>query len=141
MTTFSKAIGKTSATILCVDDDDDDASLLESAVHHCCSEIKFMKCYGGKEALDFLNSPMSSPDVILLDVNMPLLNGFDCLREIQKSPRLRNIPVFMISTSASPKDVSLAMELGARKFLTKPNSYSEICLMVGDIIEESLALK
>jgi PleD family two-component response regulator len=141
MTTFCKAIGKTSATILCVDDDDDDASLMESAVLHCCSEIKFMKCFGGKEALDFLNSPVSSPDAILLDVNMPLVNGFDCLKEIQRNPRLRSIPVFMISTSASPKDVTLAMELGARKFLTKPNTYSEICAMVNFIIEEIFALK
>jgi CheY-like chemotaxis protein len=132
MRTNSHTTKKQITRILCVDDDDDDASLLETVVTTLYSGIEFVKCYGGIEALEVLRT--SIVDIILLDVNMPILNGFDCLKEIRKERRLRNIPIFMLSTSASQRDVALALELGARKFLTKPNSYGDICAMVGEII-------
>jgi CheY-like chemotaxis protein len=141
MTTFSRNAGKTIGSILCVDDDDDDASLLEAAVNHLDHGISFIKCYDGRDALELLANSTSKPDLILLDVNMPLLNGFDCLREIRKTPGVKDIPVFMLSTSASPKDVATALEIGARKFLTKPNTYRQICEIMRDIIRECLAVK
>lgn len=141
MTTFSKTIKKPLGTILCIDDDDDDAALLETAVENQHPGIKFLKCFGGNDALQLLHSSSSTPDLILLDVNMPVMNGFDCLKKIQEDKRLRNIPVFMISTSASPKDVALAIETGARKFLTKPNTYQKICDMVNEIIDDAIVLR
>jgi CheY-like chemotaxis protein len=129
---------KSQGSILCIDDDDDDASLLESAVKAIAEGIEFRKCYGGNEALALLKSMTFQPDVILLDVNMPMLNGFDCLREIKRSPHLREIPIIMLSTSASPKDVSLALELGAWRFFTKPNTYTQIQSMMANIIQECL---
>jgi CheY-like chemotaxis protein len=123
---------------MCVDDDDDDASLLETAVSKYDTNIQFVKCYGGSEALEFLNKSKAIPDLILMDVNMPVLNGFDCLKELQKNPRLKHIPVFMLSTSASPRDVAAALELGAKRFLTKPNTYQQICTMMQEIIDECM---
>lgn len=134
-------INKPLGTILCIDDDDDDASLLETAVENHHSGINFLKCFGGNDALDLLHNSATIPDLILLDVNMPLMNGFDCLKKIQEDPRLRQIPVFMISTSARPEDVTLALATGARKFLTKPNSYQKICEMVNEIIDNTFVLR
>lgn len=128
-------------SILCVDDDDDDASLLEMAVSSMHSGISFIKCSGGYQALELLTSSTSRPDVILLDLNMPLLNGFDCLREIRRHPSLKDIPVFILSTSAHPADAMRALQLGAYKFLTKPGSYREICLMMNEIVAEHLVAK
>ena len=128
-------------TILCIDDDDDDATLLENAVENYHPGINFLKSYGGNEALDLLHRLESLPDLILLDVNMPLMNGFDCLKKLRERSRFENIPVFMISTSASPRDVSRALENGAQKFLTKPNSFGKISEMVNEIIDEIFVLK
>jgi CheY-like chemotaxis protein len=136
MTTISRTTHKQTGTILCIDDDDDDASLLEIAVNSYNEGIRFIKCYGGNEALELLKKSDLAPDLILLDVNMPLLNGFDCLIEIRKIPRCAEVPIFMLSTSASLRDVDRAYEIGARKFLTKPNSYSQIYTMISEIIGE-----
>jgi CheY-like chemotaxis protein len=133
-----KTIEKRVGFIMCVDDDDDDASLLETAVRKYDADIAFVKCYGGTEALAFLSKSKVTPDLILMDVNMPVLNGFDCLIELRKNSRFQHIPVFMLSTSASPRDVAAALELGARRFLTKPNTYQQICSMIQEIIEECL---
>jgi PleD family two-component response regulator len=141
MTTFATTSLKPTGTILCIDDDDDDASLLETAVNSYNDDIRFIKCYGGKEAIAFLKRSQSAPDLILLDVNMPLLNGFDCLVEIKKIQHCAHVPVFMLSTSGSPRDIDRAFKNGARKFLTKPNSYTAICVMMNEIIEECLHLK
>jgi CheY-like chemotaxis protein len=140
MTVFSRTTERPMGSILCVDDDDD-ASLLETAVNQLHPGITFIKCFGGNEALNLLKSSQSTPDLILLDVNMPLLNGFDCLKEIRKHARLKDIPVFMLSTSASQKDVAYALELGARKFITKPNTYRQICHLMSEIVEECLIEK
>jgi CheY-like chemotaxis protein len=141
MTKLLRTTDRPLGSILCVDDDDDDATLMEAAVNQLNEGISFIKCYDAREALNLLAHSDSLPDLILLDVNMPLLNGFDCLREIRKIPAMREIPVVMISTSASPKDVATALEIGARRFLTKPNTYSQICEMMQDIINECFALK
>jgi CheY-like chemotaxis protein len=128
-------------SILCVDDDEDDASLLESAVATLHEGLVFVKCYGGKEALDFLKETATLPNIILLDVNMPLMNGFECLSHIRGNNRFDGIPVIMLSTSARPKDVEAALELGAHKFFTKPNTYKQIHSMMSEIIVECLVEK
>jgi CheY-like chemotaxis protein len=138
MPTFYRTLEKPIGSILCVDDDDDDASLLEMAVSSRHSGIRFIKCPGGYEALELLTSSVSKPDVILLDLNMPLLNGFECLREIRRHASLKDIPVVVLSTSAHPGDVTRAIKLGAYKFLTKPSSYGEICQMMNEIVNEHL---
>jgi CheY-like chemotaxis protein len=69
---------------------------------------------------------------------MPLLNGFECLREIRRHASLKDIPVVVLSTSAHPGDVTRAIKLGAYKFLTKPSSYGEICKMMNEIVNEHL---
>lgn len=141
MTIFSRTISNPLGTILCIDDDDDDATLLEAAVQSYHQGIKFLKSYGATEALSLLNNSESVPDLILLDVNMPMMNGFECLKKLRQQPRLQNIPVIMLSTSASPRDVARAIKTGAQKFLTKPNSFTKICEMVNEIIDDIFALR
>jgi PleD family two-component response regulator len=125
-------------SVLCVDDDEDDASLLESAVQSVNDEIQFVKMFGGEEALDYLKETSLLPDLILMDCNMPVMNGFECLEEIKRIRKFSSIPIVMISTSASPKDIALAMDLGATKFFTKPNTYVQLCNLVKLIFEEVL---
>ncbi len=82
----------------------------------------------GLEALDLLfcrgafgdRDPDDVPRVILLDVNMPLINGFEVLREIKGHPRLSQIPVVMLTSSAERRDLISSYELGANSYVVKP---------------------
>ncbi|CAN5234628.1 hypothetical protein BH23BAC2_BH23BAC2_27750 [soil metagenome] len=62
-----------------------------------------------------------SPDLILMDLNMPVMNGFECLKEIRSNPVFLDIPVIIFSTSNYEKDIAHAEELGALGYLHKPN--------------------
>ncbi|HEY3404156.1 MAG TPA: response regulator, partial [Ohtaekwangia sp.] len=76
----------------------------------------------GRELLDFLDTSLILPDLILLDINMPVMNGRACLKEIKRDPRLKHIPVVIFTTSKNEQDRQLCIELGATDFLLKPTT-------------------
>ena len=81
----------------------------------------------GEEALQFLNkeAPFQSAGhvkLVMLDINMPGLNGFDTLSRIRGNPRLKNLPVILFSSSSAAKDIDRSYSLGANSFLSKPTS-------------------
>lgn len=75
----------------------------------------------GVQAIEILSNGFL-PNYIFLDMNMPRMNGTQCLEEIRKMQRLHHIPVYMYSTSADTKSVSETLALGATDFLVKPNN-------------------
>ena len=87
----------------------------------------------GLQLLDFLrrqgpyesDSKAPRPDLILLDLNMPKMDGRSALSLIKKDKGLKNIPVVVFSTSSASSDRKLTMDLGARSFITKPSSFQE----------------
>ncbi len=85
----------------------------------------FMKS-GEQLMYHFKETPKQHPSVILLDLNMPAMDGRDVLRELKKHDELKLIPIVVISTSSSEKDREISYRLGANCFLTKPNSYDEL---------------
>jgi CheY-like chemotaxis protein len=93
---------------------------IDSSIHCSIAE-------NGRKALNRLRALVELPDLIFLDINMPELNGFDCLKELKKCPRLQTIPVIMLSTSVSSKDIKYSEDLGAEMFFTKPSSYTNLC--------------
>jgi CheY-like chemotaxis protein len=72
------------------------------------------------EALSLLKDPSITPDYIFLDLNMPRMDGKECLKEIRKRNHLKEIPVIIFTTSAAEKDKDEAKRLGATSFITKP---------------------
>ncbi len=70
------------------------------------------------------------PDLLLLDLRMPRLNGLEVLEEVRAHPLLKRLPVIVLSSSDRPKDIALAMEAGANSFLTKPSSPREFIAMI-----------
>src|SRR5688572_11843036 len=108
--------------ILIVDDDEDDIELFCDAVKDLDGDIRCISASNGEEALHKLsteNEPL--PDYIFLDLNMPRLNGKQCLKRIKGNPRLREIPVIIYSTSKLKEDMEETRQLGAVHFLTKPD--------------------
>lgn len=81
----------------------------------------------GKEVLDKISSGIfKHPDIIFLDINMPVMNGWQCLTELKKNEKLKDIPVVIFTTSTHKREAGIAMELNAFCFLTKPGNYNEL---------------
>jgi CheY-like chemotaxis protein len=76
----------------------------------------------GKEALLHLRTVGTKPQVILLDINMPRMNGLEFLRELRADPKLARIAVFVMSTSANPSDKSIAFQFNVAGYIVKPLS-------------------
>ena len=120
--------------ILLVDDDEDDRLFFVEAIQEIQPSLAYTLAVNGKKALQQLETIRELPDLIFLDINMPELNGFECLKELKRSERYKMIPVIMLSTSVSQKDMNYSMELGACKFFTKPSSYTKLCELLQKII-------
>jgi len=108
-----------SKTILLVEDN----KLYQLLFIQVLKEIKHAILYGiannGKEALDKLENSAILPDLIFTDINMPVMDGIECLTEIKKNPKIKDIPVVVLS-SATPQ-IELVQKLGAKAFLKKPS--------------------
>jgi CheY-like chemotaxis protein len=115
-------------TFFIVDDDVDDQDLFIEAVNEVDKTINCMSFSSCEEALELMKSrKIDLPDVIFLDLNMPKLNGKQCLVELKKHADLRHIPVVIYTTSSEKKDMEETARLGAAHFLTKPNKFEELC--------------
>jgi CheY-like chemotaxis protein len=125
-----------SKTFFIVDDDIDDQELFIEAVNEVDRSIHCLASSNCEEALDMLKSgKMDLPDLIFLDLNMPRVNGKQCLAEIKKESSLRDIPVIIYSTSSEKRDIEETSRLGASYFLTKPNKFEELCKALSHVVK------
>lgn len=102
-----------------------DHLLAAEAFLELCPECTLTCFTSGAEALRALRQGGVSAEVILLDVNMPLMNGFDVLRELKGDPALARLPVVMLSTSRDRGDVDRAYTLHASSYLVKAGDFGE----------------
>jgi CheY-like chemotaxis protein len=118
-------------TILMADDDADDRDFTRSAMQESRLANDLRCVEDGEELLDYLYrrgryaDPKDSPrpGLILLDLNMPRLDGREALREIKADPKLRNIPIVVLTTSKTEEDILRSYNLGANCFITKPVTF------------------
>jgi CheY-like chemotaxis protein len=114
-------------TFLLADDDVDDKTLFCEALAEIDPGIVCHTAADGKEALEILSEKEARrPDIIFLDINMPIMDGWQCLGKLKADANHRNIPVIMYSTSSYQRDIDLALESGAFCFFTKPSDYREL---------------
>ena len=111
--------------ILLVEDNPADVRLIEETMKDFKSRNVIRLVKDGVEAMEYLKKQGSfadteRPDIIMLDLNLPKKNGFELLKEIKENSDLRSIPVVVLSTSDSQKDITRAYELQASCFVTKP---------------------
>ncbi|PJA11811.1 MAG: two-component system response regulator, partial [Elusimicrobia bacterium CG_4_10_14_0_2_um_filter_56_8] len=124
---------KRSHRILCVDDEDFNLDLLEALLHPHGYET--MPAQNGREALAVLAS--KPVDLVLLDVNMPVMNGHELCRKIKSDPQLSHIPVIMITSLDSKENKMKGMEAGAEEFLSKPFDQAELLLRIANILRSA----
>ncbi|HYC86884.1 MAG TPA: response regulator [Chryseosolibacter sp.] len=105
---------------LIVDDDTDDADLFCEALYQVApKKMRCLKVENGQELFEVLSREGTfSPDLIFLDINMPVMNGWQCLKKLKNDSCWKDIPTVIYSTSTSKRDIDLAYELGAMFFVT-----------------------
>ena len=125
--------------LLIVDDDEEDTDLFIEAVEEVDEGIACNTAKNGLAALEWLrDSRHTLPDLIFLDISMPLLNGKKCLEEIKRDDRLKEIPVIIYTTSRDVEESKLLKEMGAFHFISKPANADEIYYLVAVTLEEHL---
>jgi two-component system response regulator len=108
-------------TILLVEDNPDHALLVLDALDLSPEDVDVELARDGGEALDYLfsgNNPI--PSLVLLDVKMPVADGFEVLERIKNDERLRVVPVVMLTTTSDGRDIARCYELGSNSFVSKP---------------------
>jgi len=118
------------AHILLVEDNEGDILLTQEAFEECKVKTDISVARNGKEALDFLFKRVSfanakKPDLILMDINIPIFNGHEVLRQIKADANLKKIPVIMLTTSSNQKDLNEAYENHCNSYIKKPLKMSE----------------
>ena len=120
--------------ILIVDDNEDDVFLLEQAFRKANSNHRLQIARDGREAIGFLEDDISGrpfPDLMLLDLNMPRMNGFETLKWIRQDRSCSRLMVHVLTASARSADVEMAYELGANSFTVKPTRLYDLVDFVG----------
>lgn len=128
-----------SFVILLAEDEPADAHLVKTALTECDTPAQLHHVRDGQEVLDFLHrqgarfAAAPRPDLILLDLNMPRMDGRECLAALRQDRVLRAIPVVILSTSAAERDVLNAYTLGAAGFITKPLDAEAFIAAIGQL--------
>lgn len=110
-----------------MEDDELDIISVQRTLKKLDTAYELYTAYNGKDALDMLTGPGEAiiPDVILLDLNMPKMNGIEFLKIIRNDPKLKNIKVFIMTTSAESIDRTITEQLGISGYIIKPLNYSD----------------
>ena len=110
--------------ILIADDDQEDLHFIEEVLTSLNEVAKYVN--NGIEALEYLEHCTLLPSLIVLDLNMPILNGTETLQNLKKDDRFKHIPVLIYSTSINPYEKEKCSRLGANGYVVKPLSHSAI---------------
>ena len=113
--------------IYLADDDLDDVGFFKEAVKQVCPSCSLTTSKNGKEMIDsMLSAKKFLPQIVFLDINMPVMNGLECLKIIRANPRFNSVPVIMLTTSSSQIAVEVAYKLGANLFIKKPMDFKDL---------------
>lgn len=126
--------------LLLIDDDEDDHEFFMEAVKEIDSSIACTCLFDGEIAIKNLKETEAGfPDLIILDTNLPKLNGRQILAEIKRDPKLKKIPVIMYSTFFSDRDNDELAKLGAVHYLAKPSKFEDFRNSLSEILTKKWA--
>lgn len=120
--------------IVLAEDDQDDRLLFERVFNNVRINHTLKMCNDGAELIDYLNTNDEKPHIIFLDLNMPKKSGLECLAEIRKDERLRDITVAIYSTSSIAATIEQAFILGSNVYIKKPNEFDDLKKILTEVI-------
>jgi CheY-like chemotaxis protein len=134
-------------TVLYVEDSSEDFLLLKLASRRCGTPFSLLHAEDGEAAVGYLSGAgiyadreeYPYPDLVLLDLKMPRLDGFEVLTWIRNNPQTQSLPVVVLAGSTFRADVRRALELGANSYATKPTTFCELEVLVDQIGDVWLA--
>lgn len=128
--------------IMCflIDDDADDREAFELALNEINPKIEYLTVPSGEEGLRLLDQSEIVPTYIFLDLNMPKMDGWECLREIKKRERLRHVPVIILSTAEWLRDRLELQKLEIARYITKPTTQAELTKAISKVLIKEIVL-
>lgn len=117
--------------ILFVDDEADLVSTVECRLKW--SDFDVVTASNGKEGLD--KAVSEKPNLILLDTNMPVMNGYEMLEQLRKNPQLKDVPVIMLTAMCEAQDIRKASSYGIADYITKPFDFTVLMEKITNILE------
>ncbi len=124
--------------VLIVDDDEDDILFLEEAFRSMVNvDAVITKASNGLKAIAILEHEAYTPDLIVLDINMPIMDGIGTLEYLRRNPAYRQTSTFMLSTSSNDADKRRCAELGYMSFYTKPYTPAEYTAIALDMLTKA----
>ena len=122
--------------IVLADDDADDRLLFDEAISEIDVKTKLSLFNDGKALMDYLVLPDTVlPEIVFLDLNMPIKNGMQCLKEIRANDKLKELCVAIYSTSSSEEDIENTFVNGANVYINKPNSFSALKKAIDKVLK------
>lgn len=125
--------------IILIDDDYDDCELFSEAVKTANPEAECLTFQNAPFAIETLLSGALEPDVIFLDVNMPRMNGRECLKALKEDAFLKRIPVVMYSTSNDPREINYFKSCGVA-YVCKPNTFDQLGALLEPFLTKQTVL-
>jgi CheY-like chemotaxis protein len=122
-------------TVLLVDDDQDDQDIFKEAASLAIADIHCLFAKDGEECLALLETLSALPDYLFLDVNMPRMDGRECLKRLKAHPRFKKISVIMYSTSNYQSGQGEYLKLGASSFITKPSEFNLLITYLKSVLQ------
>lgn len=123
--------------VLLADDDEDDRTFFKEALQELKVKTNVTLVNDGMQLMNYLNQPENRlPNVIFLDLNMPVKSGLECLKEIRRNKRLRDLAIAIYSTSSSEENIEEAFVQGANIYIKKPSDFS----LLKNVLEQVINL-
>ncbi|RXJ52655.1 response regulator [Gelidibacter gilvus] len=121
--------------VVLADDDEDDRLFFTDAFEELKMQTKVDVYKDGIELMNALNQSDSIlPNILFLDLNMPMKSGLECLKEIKMNPRFKNLSIAIYSTSASEEDIEDTFVNGANIYIKKPNDFKILKKILADVV-------
>ncbi|MDO6439273.1 response regulator [Cyclobacterium sp. 1_MG-2023] len=122
--------------VVLADDDEDDRFLFGEAIKQLSIKTKLSLFKDGQELMDYLfSNEMERPNLLFLDLNMPVKNGMQCLREIRQNLAFKDLAIAIYSTSSTEQDIEDTFIYGANIYINKPSSFNKLKEVIEKVLQ------
>lgn len=122
-------------TIILTDDDEDDRDFFRAAVESTNPDVNLLTFNDGVSLTEYMfSNPKADPQMIFLDINMPRMNGFECLTALRQRYNPDELPIVMYTTSENELDLQEATRLGANLYVRKPTDFNRLKTIVHNVL-------
>jgi CheY-like chemotaxis protein len=122
--------------VLLAEDDEDDQFFFSDALAGLPFPTELTIVSNGHDAVEKLSHSANKPDIIFLDLNMPKMNGKECLKQIRTNKTLTSVPCIILSTSSAHTEIEETYHAGANLYLLKPNENGNLLKMVNKVLKQ-----